>query len=90
MFFSPANILLIADVIRRVLFLLFLVYFYPIVPPFLPRERSEIFRHFVLTTKTTQPRPQVFSVNCSVFKQLCCTIDVILHTSQKSSKFGQE
>ena len=46
MLFSPANILLIADVIRRVLFLPFLVCFYPIVPSFLPRETSEIFRHY--------------------------------------------
>ena len=31
---------------------------------FLPSETSEMFRHFVLTTKTFQPRPRVFSVNC--------------------------
>ena len=29
-------------------------------------ETSKMFRHFVLTTKTTQPRPQVFTVNGSV------------------------
>ena len=33
-------------------------------------ERSKMFRrqfpHFVLTTKTTQPRPQVFSINGSI------------------------
>ena len=40
-------------------------------------EASEMFCHFVLTTKPTQPRPQVFSVNCKVFWQLCCGIDVI-------------
>ena len=39
--------------------------------------------------KTTQPRPQVFSVNCPVFWQLCCKIDVIFQTSHTSSKFGQ-
>ena len=27
-------------------------------------KKGEMYRHFVLTT--TQPRPQVFSVNCSV------------------------
>ena len=31
-----------------------------------PFPSSEMFPHFVLTTKTTQPRPRVFSVNCSV------------------------
>ena len=39
-----------------------------------------MFRHFVFTTKTTQPRPQVFSVNRSIIWQFCCTIGVI--TSQ--------
>ena len=33
---------------------------------------------------------QVFSVNCPVFWQLCCRIDVIFHKSQTSSKFGQQ
>ena len=54
------------------------------------RETSEMLRHFVLTVKTTQPRPQVFSVNCSIFWQLGCTVDVIFHTSQNSSKFGRQ
>ena len=32
---------------------------------FLPRETSEMFRHFLLITKTTQPRPLSFSsFNC--------------------------
>ena len=61
--------------------------FQPVVRPFLPLETSEMFRHFVLTT--TQPRPQVFSVNGLVFWQLCCTTDVIVHLSQNSSKFGR-
>ena len=29
-------------------------------------ETGEMFRHFEVTTKTTQPRPQVFSVNGSI------------------------
>ena len=49
-----------------------------------------MFHHFVLTTKTIQPRPQVFSVNCSVFWQLCCTTDVISHMSRNFSKFGRQ
>ena len=34
-----------------------------IILPSLTLETSEMFSIFVLTTKTTQPRPQVFSVN---------------------------
>ena len=88
--FSTANILQIAVLVRRVVVLLSLLCFQPIVRLFLPRETSEMFRLFVLTTKTTQPRPQVFSVNCSVFWRLCCTIDVIFHMRQNSSKFGRQ
>ena len=61
--FTPANILQIADVVCRVVFLL--------------RETSEMVRHFVFTAKTTQPRPQVFSANCSIIWQFCGTIDII-------------
>ena len=43
----------------------------------LPHEVSEMSYHFVLTTKTTQPCPQVFSVDCPVFCQLCCRIAII-------------
>ena len=32
---------------------------------------------------------QVFSVNCPVFWQLCCKIDITFHISQ-TSKFGQQ
>ena len=45
---------------------------------YLPRETSEMFRHFEVTTETTQPRPQVSSVNGSIIWQFCCTTDVIL------------
>ena len=54
--FKCANILQIADVVGRGVFLLFLLCFKPIVCRFLPRETSEMFRHFVVTTKTTLPR----------------------------------
>ena len=51
---------------------------------FLSRDTSEMCHHFVLmiTTKTTQPRRQVFSVNCSIIGQFCCPIDDIFHISQ--------
>ena len=57
---------------------------------YLPRETSEIFRHFEVTTETTQPRPQVSSVNGSIIWQFCCTTDVIFNISQNSSKFGRQ
>ena len=61
----------------------------PIVHVFLPRRTSEMFHHFVLPTKTTQSRLQVFSVNCSIIWQFCPTIDTIFHILQNSSKFRQ-
>ena len=50
-FFTSANVLQIADVALRVVFLLFLLCFQPIVRLFLPRETSEMFRLFVLYAK---------------------------------------
>ena len=64
---SSANILQIADVALRVVFLLFLLCFKPLfrlVPAVvLTLETSEVSAILVFTTKTTQSRPQVFSVN---------------------------
>ena len=64
---SSANILQIADIALRVVFLLFLLCFQPLfrlVPAVvLTLETSEVSAILVFTTKTTQPRPQVFSVN---------------------------
>ena len=88
--FNSENILQIADGVRWVLFFLFLLCFQRILRPFLPRETGEMSLHFVLTTKTIQPRPQVFLVNYTGFWQLCCRIDVIFHISLNSSKFGQQ
>ena len=72
--FRSANILQIADVVRRVVFLLFLLCFQPTAGLFLPRETGEIFRHFVVTTKTTQPRLPVPSVNGSIIWRFCGTL----------------
>ena len=57
---SSANILQIADVALRVVFLLFLMFF-AIVTPIIPAavfslEMSEVSAIFIFTTKTTQPR----------------------------------
>ena len=60
--FSSANILQIADVALRVVFLPFLPYFEVLFHLVRTLETSEMSAIFV---KTTQPRPQVFSVNGS-------------------------
>ena len=52
----------VQPLIKPVIFFLFLSLF-------LPCEMSEMFRHFLITTKTTQPCPQVFSVNRSIIWQ---------------------
>ena len=61
--FSSANILQIADVALRAVFSLFQPWFQLLFSLVLTLETSEMFPIFVFTTKTTQPRPQVFSVN---------------------------
>ena len=75
--FSSADILQIPDVVRRVVFLLILLCFKPIVCLILSRETSEMFPHFVFTTKTSRRHPEVSLVNRSIVWQFCCTIDVI-------------
>ena len=61
--FSSASILQIADVALRVVFLLFLPCFLLLSRLVLTLEMSEKSAIFAFTTKTTQHRPQVFSVN---------------------------
>ena len=75
--FSSADILQIPDVVRRVVFLLILLCFKPIVCLILSRETSEMFPHFVFTTKTSRRHPEVSLVNRSIVWQFCCRIDVI-------------
>ena len=61
------NILWIPDVALLVVFLLFLLCFWPLfhlVPAVvLTLETSDVSAILVFTMKTTQPRPQVFLVN---------------------------
>ena len=78
--FRSANILQIANVVRRVVLLLFLLCFKTVV-----RDETSL-----LATKTIQTRCQVFSVNGSIICQLCCTIDVINSIWQNSFKFGRQ
>ena len=61
--FNSANILQKAVVTLRVVFLLLFPSFYLLFRLALTLDKSEMSAIFVFTTKTTQPRPQVFSVN---------------------------
>ena len=62
--FSSANILQIADVALRVVFLLSVAMFFAIFfAKFLLLKRVKCPPFFKFTTKTTQPRSQVVSVN---------------------------
>ena len=61
--FGSANILLLANVAFRVVFLLFLSCFWLLFRLVLTLGMSEMSAIFVFTTKTTQPHPQVFLVN---------------------------
>ena len=72
--FSSADILQIADVALRVVFLLFLPCFKLLFRLVLTFETSAISAIFVSTTKTTQPRPRVFSVNGALTCKEACTL----------------
>ena len=63
--FSSPNFLQIAEAVRRVVFLQFL-FFLANSSPNSSCETSEIIRRFVFTAKTTQPRPQIFSIDRSI------------------------
>ena len=60
---SSANILQIADVVLRIVFLLFLLCFQLLFRLVLVLETTEMSASFVFTIKKTQHCPQVFSVN---------------------------
>ena len=61
--FSSANILQIADVALLVVFLLFLPCYWLLFRLVLTLKTSGMSAIYVFTTKTTQPRPQLFPVN---------------------------
>ena len=74
---SSANILQIADVALRVVFLLFLLCFIlAIISPSLTLETSEVSAILVFITETTQPPPQVFSVNGAL---TCRRLHILRH-----------
>ena len=87
---SSANILQIADVALRVVFLLFLLCFQPLfrlVPAVVPTlETSQVSAILVFTTKTTQSRPQVFSVKGA----LTCRRKDFLVKHKIFCKFGHQ
>ena len=51
---------------------------------------SEMSAIFVFTTKTTQPRPQVFSVNGALTCKKAVFLTSSVDWSQNFSKFGQQ
>ena len=73
---SSANILQIADVALRVVFLLFLLCFKPLfrlVPAtVVTLETSEVSAILVFTKKTTQSRPRALSVNGALTCRMLC------------------
>ena len=77
--FSSANILQIADVALRVVFLLFLPCFQLLFSLVLTLEMSEMSAIFVYTTKTTQPHPQVFPVNSALTCKKAAFLTSLVH-----------
>ena len=75
--FSSANILQIAAVALRVVFLLLLSCFQLFFRLVVTLETSEMSAIFKFTTKTTQPRPQVFSVNGALTCKNAAFFDII-------------
>ena len=88
--FSSANILQIADVTLRVVLLLFFPCFYLLFRLALTLDTSEMSAIFVFTNKTTQPRPQVFSVNGALTCKEAALLTSLVDWSQNSSKFGHQ
>ena len=88
--FSSANILQIADVALRVVFLLFLTCFQLFFRLILTRKTSEMSAIFVFTTETTQRCPQVFSVNGALTCKKAALLTSSVRKSQNSSKFGHQ
>ena len=88
--FSSANILQIADVALRVVFLLFLPCFQLLFCLVLTYETSEMSAIFVSTTKTIQPRPQFLSVNGALTCKNTALLTSSVHKTQNSSKFGHQ
>ena len=70
--FRSANILQIADVVRRVVFLLFLLCFQPIVRHFFLVKRVKYSA--ILQSLPKQLSLPVLSVNGSIIWQFCCTL----------------
>ena len=77
--FSSADILQITDVALRVVFFLFLPSFLLLFRLVLTIETSEMCAIFVFTIKTTQPRPQVFSVNGALTRKKSALLTSSVH-----------
>ena len=88
--FSSANVLQIGDVALRVVFLLFMPCFQLLFRLVLALATSEMSAIFVFKTKTTQPRPQVFSVNVALTYKEAALLTSSVDISQNYSKFGHQ
>ena len=86
--FSVADILHIADVIRQVLFLLFLLCFQAAIQLFLLHEMREMLDAISYqSTKTKQPYPQDFLFAIPFSGNYPVLFDVMFRISRTSSKF---
>ena len=88
--FSSANILQITDVALRVVFLLFSPRFQLLFRLVFTLETSEMSAIFVSTTKTTQPRPQVFPVKSALTCKNAAFLTSFPRQTQNSSKCGHQ
>ena len=71
-------------------FMLFLPCFQTIFHRETSKMFRRLFRHFVLTTKTTQPRPRVFTVNGSITCNQAALLTSSVQYGKILFKFGQQ
>ena len=86
--FTTANILQITDVVRRVVFSLFLLCVYPVVGLFILRETCKIFRRFVLLYQNNVTSSQGFSVAVHFSAINAVLLTRPFHISETSFTFG--
>ena len=87
--FSSANILPIADDVHWVVFLLFLLCFWPVVHLFLFRLKCSAILYCSVPKQINIISRASRSAVQFPGNYICCSIDVIFHISEISSKFGK-
>ena len=86
--FTTANILQITDVVRRLVFSLFLLCVYPVVGLFTLRETCDFFRRFVLLYQNNVTSSQGFSVAVHFSAINAVLLTRPFHISETSFTFG--